>query len=137
MARLPSFRRLYEQDFPQESQDLIRQLSVSINYGFEPLYEVLNGKLTFTENTASLITTVNVQVDSNGKPTNKTTIKKNSSEKFQGFQVIKAVNLTSSNVFPSSAPFLTYTETTDQIVIDHVSGIPANNLFQLTVFGIR
>lgn len=135
--KLPSFRRLYEQDYAPEFQDLIRQLSVSINYGFEPLYELLNGKVTLTDNTSSLISTVTVQVDATGKPTTKTTIKKDNSDKFQGFQVIRAVNLTNSNVFPTATPFLTYTETTTQITIDNISGLPANNLFQLTVFGIR
>lgn len=135
--KLPSFRRLYEQDFAPEFQNLIRQLSVSINSGFEPLYELLNGKLTLTNNTSSLITTVTVQVDVTGKPTTKTTIRKDTVEKFQGFQVVRAQNLTNNNVFPTATPFITYTETTTQITVDNIAGLPANNLFQLTLFGIR
>lgn len=135
--RLPSFRRIFEQDYEKQYQDLVRQLSVSINYGFEPLYEILNGKLSFTENTASLITTVNVEVNANGKPKSKTTIRKTTSDRFSGFMIIKAENLSNSSIYPTSAPFISYTETSDSITINNVTGLPADNLFQLTVFGIR
>ena len=137
MAKLPSFRRLYEQDYPEQYQDLIKQLAVSVNYGFEPLYELLNGKLTLLDNTASLIRDINVEVDTNGKPKAKTIIRKNGTDRFQGFMVIKTVNLTNSNVYPTSGVAVSYTETTDSIVIDNVAGLPANNLFTLTLFGIR
>lgn len=137
MAKLPSFRRLYEQDYPEQYQDLIKQLAVSVNYGFEPIYELLNGKLTLSDNTASLIRDISVEVDANGKPKAKTVIRKNGTERFQGFMVIKTVNLTNSNVYPTSGVAITYTETTDSIVIDNVAGLPADNLFTLTLFGIR
>lgn len=139
MAKLPSFRRLFEQDYPKEFQELIRQLSVSINYGFEPLYEVLNGKLVFTENTASIIKEIDVEVDASGEPKNITVIRKSgtSTERFQGLIVIKATNLTDSNVYPNSGILLTFTETPDSIIINHVAGLPANNLFRLNVFAIR
>ena len=115
MAKLPSFRRIFEQDYEKQYQDLVRQLSVSINYGFEPLYELLNGKLSFTENTASLITTINVEVNATGKPKSKTTIRKTTSDRFAGFMVIKAENLTNSSVYPTAGPFISYTETSDSI----------------------
>lgn len=137
MAKLPSYRRLYEQDYPEEYQSLIAQLAVSMNYGFESLYELLNGKLTLTDNTSSIITTVNIEVNSTGKPKTKTTVRKTTPDKFQGLSVIRAVNLTNSSIFPTSSPFLSYTETTDSIVIDNITGLPADNLFQLTIFGIR
>ena len=135
--RLPSFRRLYEQDYPPENQSLIQQLAGSVNSGFEPLYELLNGKLTFSDNTSSLISTINIEVNASGKPKTRTTIRKETPERFSGFTVIKASNLTNSNTYPTSTPFLTYTETATAIIIDHVVGLPADNLFQITVFGIK
>lgn len=137
MAKLPSFRRLYEQDYPKEFQDLVQQLAVSVNYGFEPIYELLNGKLTFSDNTASLIKDLSVEVDSTGKPKSKTVIKKNGTDRFLGFMVIKTANLTNSSVYPTAGVMISYTETTDSIIIDNVAGLPADNLFNLTLFGIR
>lgn len=135
--RLPSFRRLLEQDYDPEYQDLIRQLSVSINYGFEPLYELLNGKLTFADNTSSMISTISVTVDEKGKPKAKASIRKTSPDKFQGITVIRAVNLSNTGIYPNNTPFISYTETTDSITIDNVTGLPPDNIFQLTLFCIR
>lgn len=137
MAKLPSFRRLYDQDYPQENQELVAQLAVSINYGFDALYEVLNGKLTFTDNTASLIKEFDVEVDATGKPKAQTIIRKTTSDRFQGFVVIRSSNLTNSSVYPTSGIFLSYTETTESIIINNVTGLPADNIFRLNVFGIR
>jgi hypothetical protein len=137
MARLPSFRRIFEQDYQKDYQDLVRQLSVSINYGFEPLYEILNGKLSLTDNTASLITTITVTVDSSGKPKTKTTIRKTGTDRFTGFIVVKAENLTNSSVYTTGTPFINYTETSETITVNNVTGLPADNSFQLTLFGLR
>lgn len=137
MSKLPSYKRIYEQDYPPENQQLVSILANTINSGFEPLYEVLNGKLTFTDNTASLIKEITVEVDANGKPKSKTIIKKTGTDKFQGFMVIRATNLTNSGVYPTGGVFVSYTETTDTVVINHIAGLPANYVFLLNLFGIR
>lgn len=135
--KLPSFRRLFEQDYPPDYQELVRQLSVSINYGFEPLYELLNGKFSFTDNSASIIRTFNVQVDASGKPTTKTVIQKTSTDRFEGFVVIQAQNITNSSVYPTGGVFISYTETTSTVVIDNITGLPPGNIFTIKVFGLR
>lgn len=137
MSNLPSYRRIFEQDYPDEYKELVKQLSVSINYGFDPLYELLNGKLTLTDNLDTTIKTISVEVDAAGKPKNKVTIKKSNSNKSQGLMVIKAVNITNTNVFPNAGVLISYTETTDSIIINHVAGLPANNIFDLTIVAIR
>lgn len=137
MPKLPSFRRLYEQDYPKEDQELVQQLAVSINAGFEQLYDLLNGKLTIEDNLASKVKTVQFMVDSNGIPTTKVIIKKSNSEKLSGLNVIRVDNLTNSNAYPISGPFITYLETTDTIVIKHITGLIANNSYQINVELLR
>lgn len=137
MARLPSFRRIVEQDYPTESQELIKQLSVSLNYGIEVLYDLLNGKLTFKDNISSTLKEIDVKVDANGKPLTSTVIKKASTERLEGLIVIRANNLTNSTIYPSAAVFISYTETVDSIIINNVTGLQANNLYRLNVLGIR
>ena len=51
--KLPSFRRILEQDYKPDDQDLVKTLASSLNYGIEVLYDALNGKLTFRDNIAS------------------------------------------------------------------------------------
>lgn len=137
MAKLPSWKRIIEQDYPQKYQDLIQQLAVPLNYGIEVLYSLLNGKLTFKDNIASTIKELDVQVDSSGKPLTTTTIKKTSSDRIEGIIVVRAQNLTNSTIYPSSGVFISYTETTDSIIINNITGLQANNFYRINVIALR
>jgi hypothetical protein len=137
MAKLPSWRRILEQDYPQKYQDLIQQMSIPLNYGIEVLYNLLNGKLTFKDNIASTIKEFDVQVDANGKPQNKITIKKASDDRIEGLIVVRAQNLTNSTTYPSTGIFITYTETTNTIIIDHITGLQTGNLYRINIITLR
>lgn len=137
MAKLPSWKRIIEQDYPQKYQDLIQQLAVPLNYGIEVLYSLLNGKLTFKDNIASTIKELDVQVDSSGKPLTTTTIKKTSSDRIEGIIVVRAQNLTNSTSYPNAGIFISYTETTDSIIINNITGLQANNFYRINVIALR
>jgi len=133
MAKLPSFKRLYEQDFPEDQQSLVQQLAVTINSGFEVLYEQLNGKLVLNENLAAYTKEITVTVGTTGLPIGKTSIKKTSTDRIQGISVIRVDNLTNSSTYPSTAVFISFTETTDSIIINHITGLVAGNLYRINV----
>lgn len=137
MSRLPSFRRIFTQDYPESAKELIDMLSISVNGGFEVLYEALNGKLTLSDNLDSTISDTQVEVDSTGKPKNKTSFKLKGTGRIQGLLILKAENLTNPNVYPTGGIFITYTETTTDIIINNVAGLPANNLFSLRIIALR
>lgn len=135
--KLPSFKRIYEEDFAKEYQELVSQLAVTINYGFEPVYELLNGKFSISSNTNSIIKEFTVEVDANGKPKAKITLGKDGTDRLEGLLVIRAENLTKSSVYPTGGIHISYTETTSNITINHITGLPVNNIFQIKVLGIR
>ncbi len=137
MALLPSFRRIVRQDYDPKYQDLIDTLSVSLNQGIEVLYELLNGKLTLKDNFASTVKEIDVNVDSNGKPTTKTIIKKASSDRIEGLWLLRVQNLTNSTVYPTGTPLISFTETTDSIIIDNITSLPTGYTFRLKVVTIR
>jgi hypothetical protein len=137
MAKLPGWRRIFEQDYPQQYQDLIKQLAVSLNYGMDTLYQTLNNGLTFADNIKSTINTFRVKVDSTGKPTTTVTITKSNTINIIGLIVVKAVNLTNSNSYVINAPFVSYTETTNTLVINNITGLIAGNSYNITVLGIN
>lgn len=137
MSSLPSFRRIVEQDYPQEDQELVRLLASSLNYGIEVLYSLLNGKLTIKDNLASTIKEIDVKVGTNGVPLTNTVIKKTSNDKIEGLIVVRANNLTNSSVYPSSGVTISYTETTDTIIINHITGLQANNIYRINVIALR
>lgn len=137
MSKLPSYRRIFEQDYPTQYQDLIKQLAVTLNYGFDSLYQLLNGKLTFADNMDSTIKTVTFQVDATGKPTTAVSITKASTNTISGLIVAKVVNLTNSSTYPVGGVFISYTETTAAITIDNITGLLPNNNYSVTVITLR
>lgn len=137
MSRLPGYRRINEQDYDPEDQELVRQLSTTLNYGVEVLYDLLNGKLTFSDNLDSLIKDFNVEVDSNGIPLTRVVLKKKNTNKIEGLAVIRVDNLTNPSVFPTSGVTLSFTETTDSIIINHITGLPISNIFSIKIVTIR
>lgn len=137
MSKLPGFRRILEQDYPTEDQKLIAQLGVSLNYGIQALYDLLNGKLSIVDNLDSIVKQITVKVDSTGAPQAKTVLVKPSSNNFQGLMVIKAVNLVNPNVYPLGGIFVSYTETTDSIIINNITGLQPDTNYLLTIWAVR
>lgn len=137
MSKLPSYRRVIEQDYPTQYQDLVRQLSVTLNYGFDSLYQLLNGKLTFADNMDSTTKTISVQVDASGIPTTNTVITKSSTTTITGLIVAKAVNTTNPTTYPSGGVFINYTETPTTLVITHITGLQTNNTYDITLVTVR
>lgn len=135
--KLPSFRRINEQDYKPEYQELIQQLSTSLNYGIEVLYQLLNGKLTIKDNLASTVKELDVQLTSAGKPTTNISIKKTTSERIEGLMVVRVQNLSNSSTYPTSGVTISYTETVDSIIINHITGLAANDQWRINVIAIR
>lgn len=134
MAQLSSYRRIFEKDFPNEYQDLVKDLSITINTSFDELYTALNGRLTLSENFLSTLTSFNVSVDSSGIPQQQTQIRYNENlTTVNGLLVIKAVATNKDNLLPSGAVFVSYTQGTGIVTINKISGLPANEIFTITV----
>ena len=137
MSTLPSFRRIVRQDYDPKDQDLIDTLSVSLNQGIEVLYDLLNGKLSIKDNFDSTIKEIDVEVDAAGKPKTKTIIKKSSTDRSEGLWVLRVQNLTNSNVYPTGTPLISFTETTDSIIIDNITSLPTGYIFRIKIVAMR
>ena len=132
--KLPNFKRLYDQDYQQEFKGLVGQLAVSINSGFEVLYEALNKKVSLRDNIACTVRDVNVVVDATGNPKNRTTFSLDSnSVVVDGCQVIRATNNTNSNTYPSNAVFISFTQTNSGVEINNVTGLQQNQQYTLRI----
>lgn len=130
--RLPSFKRLFKQDFQQEFREFVDRLSVSYNSGIEVLYDLANNKISFKDNILSVVKDVTLTVNANGIPTNTASVTLDGIVRTPiGCFVVLATNLTTASVFPTSQPFVTFTQNENSITINHVSGLPAGNSFLL------
>lgn len=131
--KIPNFRRIFYTDYPQDQQSLIQKLSVTINNGFENPYNALQNNISLADNIACTVKTVSVTVDSTGTPTTSTSFSITTTGTLTGLMVLAATNTTSSTVYPTGCPFITYTQNSRLITITNVAGLPANNAFSLTV----
>ena len=135
--KLPSYRRLFKTDYVEEYQELVDKMAVSINNGFDTLYDALNNKLTFTDNILSTIQEISISVDSNGVP-----IKKNlqfglatGQTTIQGLIVIDCYEEKTNNP-PLSAPFVSFIKSENKITITNVKGLTPSTNYTIKVLAI-
>lgn len=131
--KLPNFIRIIKTDYKEEQQDLVDKLAFSINPNLETIYDALNNKLTLSENIACTMKDIDIIVDSSGKPTNISSFQLNNNNKLDGIIVISATNTVNSSIYPTSMPFITYTQNGKIININNISGLQANTLYRLRV----
>lgn len=132
--KLQDFRRLFKTDFKQEFQDLVDQLSVSINTGFEAVYDIINNKkLSISDNILCTVKTINVNVSTSGVPNGTTSFALDIPGRIKGISVINAVNLNNTGIFPTSAVFVNFSQNGTTVIINNINGLQANTNYQLTV----
>lgn len=131
---LPSFKRIYKEDFKKEDQELIERLSGNLNIAIETLFQLANHRISLPDNAAAVVKDVQVKVDSSGNPTSGVGIALGDTIKIAiGTQVILALNQTNSTVYPTAQPFITFTQNGSNVIINNVAGLPADNTFLLRV----
>lgn len=131
--KLPGFRRIFEQDYEPNFRNLVRTLSVSINYGIEVVYEALNKKISLEDNIQCTLRDVTFKVNSQGIPASITAFSIETTGQIEGILVLKAENQTNSSTYPSGAIFLSYTQNNNIITITHATGLQSDNLYKLRV----
>ncbi len=131
--KIPGYRRIFKTDYTQEEQSLVEKLSVSINNGFETIYEALNNKLDFTNNFQGTDVSIRIQVDSSGIPIGNSSFKLSNTNKVNRIWVGRADNLTNSNTYPTGAPFVNWVQNSGTITITHITGLQEDNVYLLNL----
>lgn len=135
--KLPSFRRLFSSDFPNQFKQLVDTLSVSLNNGIEVLYEALDNRLTLRENLSCTVKDVTVVVDANGKPIQAVNMKLDTTNKVEGCMVISALNQNSSTIYPSGGIFISFNQSSNILNLTNITGLQANQSYVLRVVAFQ
>lgn len=133
--KLNNIKRIRTEDFPQEDRVLINKLSFALNPFLEQMGTIFNKSIDF-DNLNREALTVTIELDAQGIPKTLSQIKTVLKTRIRGFNVIRAENLENDNTYPTSSPFITYTQTGELITIVHVSGIPADKRYRLSLESI-
>lgn len=130
---LQAFRRIFKTDYPADQQTLVDKLAVTINNGFESLYNAFSNNISLTDNIFCTVKDVTLSVDSNGIPQGTASFTIKTTGTIKGISVISATNLKNSTNFPTGSPFIVYTQNGTIINITKIIGLPANDSFQIRV----
>lgn len=130
MALFPMPKLIKASDFPKEQEELVTTLGNIMNSTLEQMYSALNKGIDFNNLNQQLVT-FTVKVDSNNLPVGKVELKSTLKTKIQGVMCIRA----QGNSYPSTNPLIsfTYSSSTNSIVINHITGLEANQEYTLTV----
>lgn len=130
MPALKSYKRIITQDYEAEDEKLIEQLGGTVNDAFNDVYFVLNGKVDLRTNIACTVKDIEITVNANGTPLNRTVFTvKNQTVPVAGITVIFAQNLTNSAVYPTSQPFVSFTPVESGILINNITGLQPNQRY--------
>lgn len=130
---LPALKRLIKEDFPQQYKQLVGQIAQVVNPAMENISLALNNNLTFADNISCDVVNIPVTVDSNGIPINPISFPITLTGTVNHIFVTRALNTTNTTTYVTAAPFVDWVNNGGQIQINHVTGLPANTTFTLTM----
>jgi len=136
MAKFSFLKRIIKEDFPEQYRDLIDKLAYPFNQLAEFISLAFNNNITFQDNIYCQVKDVDVELNSSGIPKSPTKFISTLRSKSNGLFVIRADNLTNPNTYPTNAPFISFTENSNIITVNKVTGLQANNKYRLKVISI-
>lgn len=131
MAKVNNIKRIIAEDFDSDYQNLIRQLSFTLNPLLEQLTNAFNKNIDF-DNLNQEIIPIQTEVDSSGVPKSTLEVKTTLKTKIKGIMVISAINLTDGALLVG-APFINYDLITGGFKIKQVTGIVPNKSYSLSI----
>lgn len=133
MAKLQNFKRIQTQDYQDDHKETIEKLSFSINSFAEDVLRALNGNLN-TDNLLEKSKTFDVELTSTGEPKSLLQFKNPSNVyKIEGIRVIKADNMSNTNIYPTNSPFISFSESAGIITINNITGLSVNYKWRLKI----
>lgn len=134
--KLPSYRRIFKTDYAEDYQELVDKLAVSINYGFDTVYDALNKKINFADNILSTISEFSVSVGEDGVPLKKAQFKLDKNQtSVEGLLVLDCY-AEKDNKPPASAVFVSFVKSENFIIINNIRGLSPNVSYIIKILAV-
>jgi hypothetical protein len=134
MAKLSTFRRLFKSEFKKEYHDLIEKLIVSINNGFDTVYDALNNKLTLKNNILCNVKDFTVRVNSNGEPITPLLLAVSFKNNITVVTLGKITNNTNFLSYPTTGVTISWEQqSVGFLKINHITGLIPENEYNIRV----
>lgn len=135
--KIKSYSRIISTDYEEDQQPLVEKLGGQVNEGFDPLYTALSNRLTFEDNFLCTVREVEVTLAASGVPLQRTSFALTNTLPVKGLQVFSVINKTSASVFPTGAPFISYSQNGNLLYIDHITGLAPNNRYLIRILALN
>lgn len=122
-------KRITTQGITEESKEAVTAVGSAANTFIEEVYLAIMGKITISDNLDQRFQQVKVNVDANGIPNTRVQFNANLSGKTNGITCIRAFGTS----YVNSAPFVSFTDNSGIVTINHVSGLIADTDYTLVL----
>lgn len=129
--KIPIFKRLAVEDFPQEFRSLVDKIAFSYNSSMEQLNTALSGNIDF-DNLNQAVVTFKVSVNGSGVPLEKIQLSSPLKSSVKGITCINVENLTDTSLLLGS-PFVSFTRNSGILTINQITGLQPNKQYNVTV----
>lgn len=131
---MPTFKTLQASDFEPQYANLINQLALIFNNDIQSLFNALSNQLSLTSNILCTIATVPITVDASGNTTNSATFSLTvPNMRVLGLTVVNVKNTTNTSIYPSAAPFCSFTPASSSVTINNITGLQTGYQWSITV----
>lgn len=130
--QLPNVSRIIVEDFDKDDREVVSKLAVILNQFMDSVVELTRKNIGF-DNLARSLVTIDITVDSTGKPIGVSQINTNL-KTYKGKNILDVQSLKAGVANVNSTPYLDCTPQGNGIVrINRFFGIPANVKVRVTI----
>lgn len=133
MAKFEGVKRITSEDFESKDQALISKLASPLNNVLEFVARAFNKNIGWSDNLNCDLRVIELNVNASGLPTPEVTFKSNLKGTCKGIYIEKLENLTNPGTYPTSAPFISFSEDNFQISINHITGLTSGNKYRISL----
>lgn len=133
MSILSNPRRVIKENLPSDKQDLVEPLGGPYNDFSSEVYNAINKNLSVNDNLVAFYKDIDLKVNSSGNPILTTQFKNTLNVKIKTIIIGKAQNLTNPSVYPTAAPFISFIESNQVVIVNNVTGLQEDTNWRLTL----
>jgi hypothetical protein len=132
MGKMQIPQKIRTEDFSSDDQEIAGKIAGVVNQPLEDIYNIINGNIDFA-NLNRQLSSIDVIMDSAGKVLNAGQIKITLKTRVAGLNVLSAVNLLNPGVYPTSAPFVSWSTNANILTILNITGLQPSSQYRLTL----
>lgn len=125
-------RQIRTEDFSEDERELVSKLSRNLTPFMDSVYRVLDHGVDY-ENLNRHYQDIDITIDGTGSILNPPQIKTDLRGRVRGIIVLNAVNLVNPTVYPTTAPFVSFTINGNIVSILNVTGLQAGSQYRLSI----